>query len=101
MNIKNELPNRKDFFSKLKNKYPDNDETERIKKDFLKFDIKNGVKLTEFHLKIDVVFLAEVFKNFFEGSIKEFDNNVLYFLGLPGYTWECGLNYTGINLQNL
>ena len=25
----------------------------------------------------------------------------MYCVGLPGYTWECGLKYTGINLHTL
>ena len=33
--------------------------------------------------------------------VKEFDNNPLYCVSLTGYTWQCGLKYTGINLQTL
>ena len=29
----------------------------------------------------------------------EFDGNLLYRVNLPGYTWQCDLKYTGINLQ--
>ena len=32
-------------------------------------------------------------------SNNDFDINPLYCVSLPGYTWKCGLNYTGINLQ--
>ena len=32
-------------------------------------------------------------------SINEFDINPLICVSLPGYTWHCGLKYTGINLQ--
>ena len=39
----------------------------------------------------------------FEKKIKvsagDFGINPLYCVGLPGYTWQCGLKYTGINLQ--
>ena len=34
-------------------------------------------------------------------SVNEFGINPLYCVSLPGYTWECGLKYTGINLQTL
>ena len=27
--------------------------------------------------------------------------STLYSVSLPGYTWQCGLKYTGINLQTL
>ena len=34
-------------------------------------------------------------------SVNEFGINPLYCVSLPGYTWECGLKYTGINLKTL
>ena len=40
-------------------------------------------------------------RNFIKVSFKEFEINPLYCVGLPGYTWHCGLKYTGINLQTL
>ena len=33
--------------------------------------------------------------------MNEFGNNPLHCVSLPGYTRECGLKYTGINLQTL
>ena len=66
-----------------------------------KFDIKNGEELTEIYLKIDVCLLTCVFEKFIEISVEEYKINPLYFVSLPGYTWQCGLKYTGINLQAL
>ena len=34
-------------------------------------------------------------------SVNEFGINPLYCVSLPGYTWQCGLKYTGIKLQTL
>ena len=34
-------------------------------------------------------------------SINEFDINPLYCVSLPGYTLQCGLKHTAINLQTL
>ena len=34
-------------------------------------------------------------------SVNEFDINPFYCVSLPGYTWLCGLKYTGTNLQTL
>ena len=34
-------------------------------------------------------------------SVNEFENNPLYCVSFPGYTWQCGLKNTGINLQTL
>ena len=92
---------KKDFFSKLKNKCPDDEEIERTMDIIRGFNIKNGEEITEIYLKSDVLLLACVFEKFIKVSINEFDINPLYCVSLPGYIWQCGLKYTGINLQTL
>ena len=92
---------KKDFFSKLKNKCPDDEEIQRTMDIIKRFKIKNGKKLTEIYLKSDVLLLACVFDKFIEVSINQYKINPLYCVSLPGYTWNCGLKYTGINLQTL
>ena len=52
-------------------------------------------------MKIDVLLLTCVFEKFIKVSINEFEINPLYCVSLPGYTWPCGLKYTGIKLQTL
>ena len=42
-----------------------------------------------------------MFEKIIKVSINEFDINPLYCVSLPGYTWQCGLKHTGINLQTL
>ena len=92
---------KKDFFSKLKNGYPDDEEIQRTMDIIEKFNIKNGEELTEIYLKSDVLLLACVFEKFIKVSVNEFGINPLYCVSLPGYTWQCGLKYTGIRLQTL
>ena len=93
---------RKEYFlSKLKNKCPDDEEIERTRDIIKRFNIKNGEELTEIYLKSDVLLLACVFEKFIKVSVNEFGINPLYCVSLSGYTWQCGLKYTGINLQTL
>ena len=92
---------KEDFFSKIKNKCPDDEEIERTKEIIEKFNIENGGELTEIYLKGDVLLLTCVFEKFIKVSFNEFDISPLYCVSLPGYTWQCGLKYTGINLQTL
>ena len=89
-----------DFFSKSKNKCPD-EEIQRTMDIIKKFNIKNGEELTQIYLKSDVLLLACVFEKFIKVSFNEFGINPLYCVSLPGYTWQCGSKYTGINLQTL
>ena len=92
---------KEDFFSKLKNKCPDDEEIQRTMDIIKKFNIKNGEELTEIYLKSDVLLLACVFEKFIKVSVNEFGINPMYCVSLPGYTWECGLKNTGISLQTL
>ena len=63
--------------------------------------MKSGKELTEIYLKSDVLSLACVFEKFIKVSVNEFGINPLNCVSLPGYTWECGLKYTGLNLKTL
>ena len=79
----------------------DDEEIEKTNEFIEKFNIKNREDLTEINLKSDVLLLACVFEKFIKVSYNEFGINPLYCVSLPGYTWECGLNYTGRNLPLL
>ena len=92
---------KENFFSKLKNKCPDAEEIQRTMDIIKRFNIRNGEELPEIYLKSDILLLACVFEKFIKVSVNEFDINALYCVSLPGYTWQCGLKYTGINLQTL
>ena len=92
---------KEDFFSKLKNDYPDDDEIERTKEIIKLFNIKDGEELTKLYCKSDVILLADVFENFVKVSTEEYKINPLYCVSLPGYTYQCALKYTDIKLQTL
>ena len=85
----------------MKNGYPNDEEIQRTKDIIKRFCIKNGEELTEIYLKSDVLLLACAFEKFIKVSVNEFGINPLYCVSLPGYTWQCGLKYTGINLKTL
>ena len=92
---------KEDFFSKLKNEYPSEDEIKRTKEIIKLFNIKNGEELTRLYCKSDVILLADVFENFVKVSAEEYKINPLYCVSLPGFTYQCALKYTDIKLQTL
>ena len=65
------------------------------------FNFKNGEKLTQQKLKSAVLLRACMFQNFIKVIINEFEFSLSYCVSLPGYTRQCGLKYTGTNLQTL
>ena len=92
---------KEDFFSELKIDYPSDEERERTMAIIKRFNIKNGEEITHIYIKSDVLLLTCVFEKFIKESVNEFGNNPLYCVSSPGYTWQCGSKYTGINLQTL
>ena len=57
-----------DFFSNLKNDYPDDEEIERTKQIIKLFNIKSGKELTKLYLKSGVILLADVSEKIVEVS---------------------------------
>ena len=92
---------KEDFFSKIKNYYPDDEEIERTKEIIKLLDIKNVEELTNLYCKSDVILLADVFEKFVKVSKEEYGINPLYCVSLPGFTYQCALKYTDIKLQTL
>ena len=92
---------KEDFFSKLKNEYPNDDEIERTKEIIEIFNIKDGGELTKLYCKSDVILLTDVFQKFVKVSTEEYKINPLYCVSLPGYTYQCALKYTIIKLKTL
>ena len=92
---------KEDFFSKLKNDYPDDEEIERTKEIIKLFNIKDGEELTKLYCKSDVILLADIFEKIVKVSTKEYGINPLYCVSLPGFTYQCALKYTDIKLQTL
>ena len=90
-----------DFFSKLKNEYPNDDEIKRMREIIEIFNIKDGGELTRLYCKTDVILLADVIEKFVEVSFEEYGINPQYCVSLPGYTYQCALKYTNIKLQTL
>ena len=87
------------YFSKTKNKIPDQEEIDRTNEIIKLFNIKNGRELTELYNKADVILLADIFEKFNKVSISEFGINPLYHISLPGTTWSDGLKYTKYELE--
>ena len=89
------------MFSKIKIDYPSGIEIERTKQSFILFFFKNGEELTKIFIKSDVLILSYVFEKFLTGSISDFNFNPMYYVFPPGFSRQCGLKYTNINLQTL
>ena len=63
--------------------------------------MKMGEELTKLWIKSDVVLITCIFEKIKKVSFNEFDINFLCCVSLPGFTWQCGLEYSDIKFQTL
>ena len=92
---------KKDFSRNLKINCLSDEGKERTKVFINLFNIENGEQSTKLYCKSDVILLGEFFAKFTKVSVIEFDNNLRYFVSLPGYTWQRGMHYTDNELETL
>lgn len=93
------FPSKNDFFSILKGEGID-------EKDYLfavdvynKLKCKNMREYLKFYLMMDVVILSQVFQNFRMNCFANFYMDVAHFITLAGYSFDCCLSLTKVNLE--
>ena len=85
---------KKDFFRKIKNDYPNDDEIERTLKFKELFNIKIGRDLPKLYLESDIILLTCVFEKIIKVSVEEIDINPLYYLAMRFEIYWCILTNT-------
>ena len=90
---------RKDYFSTLKQSYPDFEEIIKTQAIIVKNKITNLKELTMLYLKNDVLLLTDIFQNYIDTCKKAYGINPLYSYSTPSFTWKAGLKMTGVKLD--
>ena len=90
---------RGDYFSTLKQSYPDFEEIIRTQAIIVKKKITNLKELTMLYLKNDVLLLTDIFQNYIDTCKKDYGINPLYSYSTPSFTWKAGLKMTGVTLD--
>ena len=90
---------RDDYFSTLKQSYPDFEEIIRTQAIIVKNKISNLKELTMLYLKNDVLLLTDIFQNYIDTCKKAYGINPLYSYGTPSFTRKAGLKMTGVKLD--
>ena len=90
---------REDYFSTLKQSYPDFEEIIRTQAIVVKNKITNLEELTMLYLKNDVLLLTDIFQNFIDTCKKAYGINPLYSYSTPSFTWKAGLKMTGVTID--
>ena len=90
---------REDYFSNLKQSYPDFEEIIRTQAIIVKNKITNLKELTMLYLKKDVLLLTDIFQNYIDTCKKAYGINPLYSYSTPSFTWKAVLKMTGVKLD--
>ena len=95
----NKLPIKSEFFNKINNKNISNEDYNHANNVFNIFKCNNLLDYSILHLKTDLCHLADVFQKFSNFAYEKYELDCRDSFTLPGYSWECMLKMTKIELE--
>ena len=95
------LPSKKAFHSNLNMEDISDIDYRHANNVFQRFKLTNLGGYHDLYVKSDTLLLADVFKNFRDMCIKEYEFYPAHFLSLPGLAWQACLKKTNIELELL
>ena len=93
------LPDKKEFYSRLGEEHIDDKDYERAKHIWEHFKIKNLGEYHDLYLKTDVLLLTDVFENFRNQCLIDYELDPAHYYTLPNFAWDAMLLKTGIQLD--
>ena len=95
------LPSKEDFYSNLNMEDISDIDYRNANNVFKVFKLKNLEDYHDLYVQSDTLLLADVFNNFRDMCIKEYELDPAHFLSLPGLAWQACLKKTNIELELL
>lgn len=95
------LPDIKDFYSKLYNKFISEDDYNHAILVWNHFSCKSLKDYAELYLKTDVILLTEVFESFRNQCIEIYDLDAAWYFSIPGLSMDAMLKMTGVEIELL
>ena len=95
------LPTKKEFYSNLNMEDIDEIDYRHGNNVFKSFKLENLGDYHDLYVKSDTLLLADVFENFSNMCIKEYELDPAHFVSLPGLAWQACLKKTNIELELL
>ena len=95
------LPSKKDIYSNLNIEDIDDIDYRHGNNVFKGFKLENLGDYHDLYVQSDTVLLADVFENFRDMCLKEYELDPAHFLGLPGLAWQACLKKNGVELELL
>ena len=95
------LPSKEDFYSNLNMEDIGDIDYRHAINVFKRFKLENLGDYHDLYVQINTLLLADVFNNFRDICIKEYELDPAHFLSLPGLAWQACLKKTNIELELL
>ena len=95
------LPSKKDFYSNLNMEDISDIDYRHANNVFKGFKLENLGDYHNLYVQSDTLLLVDVFNNFRDMCIKEYELDTGHFLSLPGLAWQACLKKTNIELELL
>ena len=95
------LPSKEDFYSNLNMEDIFDIDYRHPNNVFKRFELKNLGQYHDLYVQSDTLLLADVFENFRDMCIKEYELDPAHFLSLPGLAFQAYLKKTNIKLELL
>ena len=95
------LPPQEAFYSSLSDEGITDDDYKHAQEVWDTFDCRNIGDYHDLYLKTDVLLLADVFENFRRTAMATYGLDPAHYYTLPGYSWDCLLKCTNIELDQI
>ena len=95
------LPRKEDFYSNLNMEDISDIDYRHANNVFKRFKLKNSGDYHNLYVKSDTLSLSDVFNNFRNMCLKEYELDPAHLLSLPGLAWQVCLKKTNIELELL
>ncbi|XP_066585160.1 uncharacterized protein [Prorops nasuta] len=93
------LPPRELFYNRLSDSHITEEAYNHAKDIWTKFKIQSLGEYSDLYLKTDVLLLADIFENFRDSCMVNYNLDPAHYYTLPGFTWDAMLKHTGIKLE--
>ena len=95
------LPSKESFYRNLNMEDIDDIDYRHSNNVFNKFKLNNLGDYHDLYVQSDTLLLADVFENFRDMGLKEYELDLAHFLSLPGVAWQACLKKTNTELELL
>ena len=95
----NKIPIKSGFFNKISKKNISNEDYKHAQNVFKKFKCRSSLDYNILYLKTDLCHLADIFQKFSNFAYEKYEVDCRHSFTLPGYSWECMLKMTKIELE--